>query len=169
MPQSIATLAQPPQSAAVSTSRSFYFTSIATDLALKVQKVSHTEDQDGVTYTLDQLEPEDTSKAEDYLYRPGRFSKPMGVAIAGDKTNYTFVVDSDKDSLYQFSSEGYEGVVPPAFSNSRKQINVSFGGSGIGLTQFNNPSGVAYYEKIVYVADAGNGRVLRFKLTTDFD
>jgi hypothetical protein len=28
---------------------------------------------------------------------------------------------------------------------------------------------VAYFNEILYVADAGNGRILRFKLTTDFD
>ena len=71
--------------------------------------------------------------------------------------------------MLKFTNEGYEGVNPPAFSKDRKQILSSFGGRGINLNQFNNPSGVAYYDKIVYVADAGNARVLRFKLTTDFD
>jgi hypothetical protein len=50
-----------------------------------------------------------------------------------------------------------------------KNIRVSFGGSGNSLTEFNQPSGVAYLREIVYVADKGNGRVLRFQLTTDFD
>lgn len=168
-PQAITTYAQPPQTASVSSSRNFIFTSINEDLAIKVQVIKYEENQDGGVYLLDLLEPEDTSKAEDYLYRPERFTKPMGVTIAGDRTNYIFVVDAGTDSLYQFTSEGYEGVVPPAFSSSKKNIMASFGGRGIGLTQFNEPTGVAYFDNIVYVADAGNGRVLRFKLTTDFD
>ena len=36
------------------------------------------------------------------------------------------------------------------------------------LSQFNSPTAVAYKNKIVWVCDTGNGRVLRFKLTTDF-
>ncbi|MFT4754705.1 MAG: hypothetical protein ACI85Q_002265, partial [Salibacteraceae bacterium] len=34
---------------------------------------------------------------------------------------------------------------------------------------FKNPRAVAYLNEILYVADSGNGRVLRFKLTSDFD
>jgi len=35
--------------------------------------------------------------------------------------------------------------------------------------QFNEPRGLACWNQILYVCDAGNGRVLRFKLTLDFD
>ncbi len=78
-------------------------------------------------------------------------------------------MDREKDSLFQFTNTGLEGVKAPAGSTSTKNIRVSFGGTGVDLTQFNQPSAVAYYDRIVYVADAGNGRVLRFKLTTDFN
>ena len=55
-------------------------------------------------------------------------------------------------------------------SERTQNIIVSFGGTGSGPTQFRNPHGVAYYEadKILLVADTGNNRILRFKLSTDF-
>ena len=43
----------------------------------------------------------------------------------------------------------------------------SFAEFGPGEKQFNRPMGVAYFNKTVYVADTGNNRILRFKLSTD--
>ncbi|MBD79290.1 MAG: hypothetical protein CL840_10245 [Crocinitomicaceae bacterium] len=169
MPSSITTLSQPPQDPAVSSSKDFIYTSINPDLALKVQYIKYEETLDGGIYSLKEMASSDTSKADGFLYDPGKFATPEGVTYAGDRTNYIFVVDATKDSLYQFTNEGYEGANPPPFSANRKQIQVSFGGNGLGLNQFNKPMGVAYFKKIVYVADAGNGRVLRFKLTSDFE
>ncbi|UTW64370.1 hypothetical protein KFE98_09590 [bacterium SCSIO 12741] len=168
-PVGISTLAQPPQNAAITDSRDFLFTSVDPDLSLKVQYIKYEESENGGVYFLDELDSKDTSKADGFLYEANKFSAPRGVTYAGDGTNYIFVVDSEKDSLYQFTSKGYEGVNPPPFSAESKQILASFGGRGQDLRQFNNPTGVAYLNKILYVADAGNGRVLRFKLTTDFD
>jgi DNA-binding beta-propeller fold protein YncE len=79
------------------------------------------------------------------------------------------VVDSETDSLYQFSLNGFEGIRPPAAAGIDRYVKASFGGTGVGLMQFNDPVGVAYYNQIVYVADAGNGRIMRYKLTLDFD
>ena len=170
-PQSLASLVQPPQAPDISSSRSFIFTSIDPDpeYSLRVRYIEYREDQDGVQYLQKQFPNSDTSKADGFLYEANKFKKPMGVTVAGDRTNYIFVIDAGSDSLFQFNAEGYEGVNPPPFSTSKKQITASFGGTGIGLTQFNNPTSVAYYDKILYVADQGNSRVLRFKLTTDFD
>lgn len=39
----------------------------------------------------------------------------------------------------------------------------SFGGPSV----FNSPYAVPYFDKIIYVADAGNNRILRFMLSTD--
>lgn len=168
-PQSITTLVQPPQAPDITSSRDFIFTSIDPDLSIKVQYIEYSEDRDGVQYLQKILPTNEFEKADGFLYEANKFKKPMGVTVAGDRTNYIFVVDAETDSLYQFNAEGYEGANPPPFSTSKKQITASFGGTGIGLTQFNNPTSVAYYDNIVYVADKGNGRVLRFKLTTDFD
>ncbi len=168
-PQGIATFAKPPQSPAVNRDGGFLFTSTSPVAALKVQWIDFISTDFGASYEARQLNAGDTSKASGFLYEAGRFDSPLDITIAGDGSNYIFVVDAEKDSLYQFNGLGYEGVNPPAGAKSNKAILASFGGTGEGLSQFREPSGVAYLREIVYVADAGNGRLLRFKLTTDFD
>ncbi len=111
----------------------------------------------------------DTTKANRFLYDSFRFGKPADICIAPDETNYIFVVDSEKDSLFQFTSLGFEGVNPPRNSGITKQVIASFGGRGSGPFEFNQPQGVAYMRRIVYVADTGNGRIMRFKLSTDLE
>jgi len=111
----------------------------------------------------------DTTKATRFLYDSFRFGKPADVCIAPDETNYIFVIDSEKDSLFQFTSLGFEGVNPPRNSGLTKQVIASFGGRGSGPFEFNQPQGVAYMRRIVYVADTGNGRIMRYKLSTDLE
>jgi outer membrane protein assembly factor BamB len=72
--------------------------------------------------------------------------------------------------LYQFKTNGEEGIDPPPAAVDRtRNLIVSFGEQGNGPRQFNSPSGVAYFDEIVYVADTGNNRIARYKLTTDFE
>jgi hypothetical protein len=163
-PSGIATLAQPPQTPAVSTRGDFYYLSAAESNVLKAQRIRLDQSDLGASYAVDNLPVGDTSRADNFLYTPNRFINPQAVTIAGDGTNYVFIVDADKDSLHVFTSLGYEGVNPPAGARSNKAVYVSFGGTGTSLTQFNEPMGLAYLDRIVYVADAGNGRVLRFSL-----
>ena len=103
------------------------------------------------------------------FYDPFRFKNPSDVWISTDASGYIFVLDRDLDSLYQFTRKGYEGVNPPANSHFKKNIIVSFGGKGDGPYQFNDPEGVCYFNKIVYVADKGNNRIMRYKLSTDIE
>jgi hypothetical protein len=168
-PVGITTQCQPPQSPFVSTEEDFVFTSLSSSTQLKVQYIRVAVSDGGTDYFVEELVVGDTSKADGFLYEPNRFAAPLDVAYSGDGTNYIFVIDSEKDSVYQFTNLGLEGVKAPAGSTSTKNIKVSFGGTGVGLSQFNDPAAVAYYDQILYVADAGNRRVLRFKLTTDFD
>jgi hypothetical protein len=167
MPMGVCTKAQPPQSNSINTSGDFYFTCLMPNYPLKVQAVKRAETPNGTFYVLDYYPPGDTGKADGFMYSPFKFELPSAITQAGDGTNYIFVVDAKKDSLYQFNAQGFEGINPPPGYNSKKNIKVSFGGKGTDLSHFNNPLGVAYYNKMVYVADAGNGRILRFKLTTD--
>ena len=167
-PQGITGLAQAPQSPFVNTAGDFVVTSLSDNSTLKVQYIDVIE-VEGTDYQVRELLVGDTSKADRFLYEPNRFATPYDVTFTGDGTNYIFVVDSERDSLYQFTNTGLEGVQPPPGSPETKNILVSFGGTGTSLTEFNQPSGVAYLREIVYVADKGNGRVLRFQLTTDFD
>lgn len=80
-----------------------------------------------------------------------RFSQPEDVTY--DNFGNIFIVDAGKDSVFRFSSQGRE--------------QYSFGGTGNGSRQFRQPKGVAFYDKTLYVADTGNNRILRFRLSTD--
>lgn len=168
-PSAITSYAQPPQSPAVNRTGDFLFAAVDPNAVLKVQGIRLVESDAGASYEVVNFLVSDTSRADRFLYESNRFTEPVDITVAGDVTRYIFVVDAARDSLYQFNALGFEGANPPAGSRSNKVIRASFGGRGIGLTQFNEPRGVAYLNRIVYVADAGNGRVLRFKLTTDFE
>ncbi len=167
-PKSLTTYVQPPQAPNLSTKGDFFYTSFDANLVLKVQAIELKESDAGASYEFKQLASVDTSKAKDAIYRPYHFSQPSDITMAGDGTGYIFVADAAKDSIFQFNALGFEGVNAPAGSNSKKAVFASFGGTGTGLTQFRRPTAVAYFNKILYVADAGNQRVLRFQLTTDF-
>ncbi|HPE97546.1 MAG TPA: hypothetical protein PKX04_06290 [Chitinophagales bacterium] len=169
---SIAGFAAPPQSlAGISTSADFLITLEAEDAAYKVLWIQQNVDPEaGVTYGENAaLAAFDLTKADRFLYEPGRFEAPADVYVAPDFTGYIFVVDSELDSLYQFTRRGYEGVNPPPGSTTTKQIIASFGGAGDGPFNFNEPSGVAYLRRVVYVADKGNGRICRYTLSTDLE
>jgi hypothetical protein len=99
------------------------------------------------------------------LYQAGRFKRPYGLAFATDATKFMFV--TDQDSLYQFSFDGNEGVTLPGQTPTRYN-KVTFGGTGTGTYQFNGIRGVGYANRIVYIADKGNGRICRYKLSSDF-
>ncbi len=78
-----------------------------------------------------------------------RFGHPSGSCI--DANGNIFIADSDpaKDSVFKFNSYGDELQ--------------SFGGPGI----FVKPTGVAFFDKTLYVLDAGKNQILRFILSTD--
>jgi hypothetical protein len=79
--------------------------------------------------------------------RPNRFAQPEGCTI--DPSGNIFVVDAVKDSVFKFN----------AFGNELE----SFGGAEV----FDQPHGVAFFDRTLYVADSGNNRILRFILSTD--
>ncbi len=169
-PVAITSYAQPPQISA-SNSKNFLYGSFDTDAdnPFRLRQILNLETDFGVSYEPSPPAEQDPEKADSYISDPNKFLNPADIAITGDGSNNIFVVDSEKDSLYQFTFSGIEGIQPPPSSPDPKYINVSFGGTGQDVSQFNQPMGVAYAEEIVFVADAGNGRILRFKLTRDFD
>ena len=166
-PSGLVTRTQPPQISAGS-GKDFIVTSIEPNNLLKVRYIEFQETDFGAQYSP-RIFPVDTSLSDGSIDEPNKFSRPVHIALTGDGTNYLFVTDADKDSVFQFTLTGLEGIAPPPGSGETKYQNASFGGSGIGLTQFNEPMGVAYWREILYVCDAGNGRVLRFRLTLDFE
>ena len=81
----------------------------------------------------------------------GRFGRPED--ITSDNFGNIYIVDAARDSVYKFTSQGIEVQ--------------SFGGSGIGPDRFSRPSGIAFFDRTLYVADTGNNRILRFRLSTE--
>jgi len=125
--------------------------------------------ESGVSYeSTPGLTEFDKGKAKRFLYDAYRFKSPEDICFAPDR-RHIFVVDSELDSLYQFTIGGEEGVTPPANSTEKRNIIVSFGGEGDGPFQFKDPSGVCYLRKTLFVADKGNNRVLRYQLNTDLE
>ncbi|HBQ59633.1 MAG TPA: hypothetical protein DD671_08420, partial [Balneolaceae bacterium] len=105
---------------------------------------------DGIEYRPNSsLLDRDTSRAESFLYDEYKFKNPTGIAFSADARGHIFIVDAETDSLYMFQSNGFEGINPPPGSTAEKAINVSFGGTGNGPRQFNNPMGVAYFDEVV--------------------
>ncbi len=87
--------------------------------------------------------------------------------VAVDNSGRIYVIDSVADSVFIFNRNG-------EFLMDRNQIRIlSFGGTGDGPTQFRNPKGIAFLDvdddQVLYVADTGNHRILRFKLSSEFD
>lgn len=171
-PTGIATFTAPPQVAfGMSQSTDFLLLQGDPTAEYKALWIKKFEDPDlGIQYTENPgMLNFDTSKSSRFLYDSYRFGKPMDVCFAPDETQYLFVVDAAKDSVFQFTFRGFEGVnAPPTFTD-KKQIIASFGGTGSGPAQFRNPEGVAYFKRVLYVADTGNGRIVRFKLSTDLE
>ena len=171
-PSGIATFAAPPQRIfGVNESEDFIILQSKDNAVYKALWIRKVEDPAaGIVYLENPaLIEQDTSKARRFLYEPNRFKQPADIFIAPDATGYIFIVDTELDSLFQFTQSGYEGVNPPPTGNFTKQILASFGGEGSGPFQFIDPSGVCYFKKTVYVADKGNNRILRFKLSTDIE
>lgn len=168
-PFAISTLAKAPQSNIVKQGGDFLFTSLSSSTSIKSQYISFVSSEFGSSYSLNtSLAGQDTSKADGFMYTPNKFTEPRGISIAGDGSNYIFVTDAAKDSVYLFTLTGLEGVPPPAGYSSKKNINVSFGGTGSGPKQFRRPTAVAYFGSTLYICDTGNGRIVRFKLSTEF-
>lgn len=74
--------------------------------------------------------------------------------ITTDPNRNMFIVDAAKDSLYKFNSLG-------------KLLKESFGGPGTGDNKLSGPKGVAFFNRVLYIADTGNNRIVRYKLSTD--
>ena len=173
-PSAIVTNIGPPQRTSVDETRDFFIAQAPPNGSLRysVLSVIVVETTNGTEYRVDierlgaSTNPEN---GDGFLYGDFHFERPAGLAIAADETGYGFVVDTAKDSLFIFNRVGVEGVAPPPGAGNLRPVKVSFGGDGSGPLQFRDPSGVAYFERIVYVADTGNNRIARYRLNTDFE
>ncbi len=176
---SIATYSAPPQRIqGMSASKSFLITQADQNQNVEYRTIMINVYDDPELGTQYAESPQylsfDFNKADRFLYQSYRFKKPEDCYIAPDNLGYIFVVDSETDSLYVFNPQGSEGVNPPANSGLTKQLIVSFGGSAsdgtsTGPFNFNDPSGVCYNRRTIYVADKKNNRICRYKLSTDLE
>ncbi|OZC04321.1 hypothetical protein [Rubricoccus marinus] len=175
-PSDVLTFVGPPQRASVSLNPDFLIAQSPPEAFASptygVVSVKVVETTDGIEYRVDsqRLGAAGNPDAGDgALFEAGQFSRVSSLGYAADQTGYLFVLDAGKDSLFVFNQAGIEGVAPPPGADSSLPVRVSFGGTGSGPLQFSNPQGVAYYNRIVYVADTGNNRISRFRLNTDFE
>lgn len=181
-PTDILTFVHPPQRTSFNQDKSFIIAQSATltgqpdpgaeSLRFAVLSIRAVETPDGIRYQPDTnklLNAGNPDQGEGFLYDEFKFDNPSALAFAADETNYIFVADTGSDSLYIFTSSGIEGVAPPPGSQSTTPVPVSFGGTGDGALQFNNPNGISYFDRILYVADTDNHRISRYRLNTDFE
>lgn len=170
IPIGLSTLVQPPQRARMEARKDYIYTASNEGLAIKVRYVEVVIDPDiGPQINFKPLGIPTAAEASGYLYQPFRFKKPASVLYGGTSQKYIFVADVGTDSVLVFQENGYEGTTPPPQYTNKKLIKVSFGGTGNGPTQFNRPKSIAFFDRVLYVADAGNKRISRFKLTSDYD
>jgi hypothetical protein len=107
-------------------------------------------------YSVQLLDGRDFSPVIPYTARPDIYGQDtFGQAedVTVDEYGNIYVVDSEKDSVLKFSKNGARIL--------------SFGAGGSGGKEFENPEGIAYHNRMVYVADTGNNRILRFAPSTD--
>lgn len=79
------------------------------------------------------------------------FSQPEDVTL--DERGNIYVIDAGLDSLVKMNSQG-------------QILRESFGPFKSGRS-LNHPMGVAYFDRTLYIADTGNNRILRYRLSTD--
>ncbi|TSA18002.1 hypothetical protein D4R75_11740 [bacterium] len=85
--------------------------------------------------------------------RPNRFVRPEGVVVDG-KRGDIFIADAAQDSIFKFDNQG-------------RFRSESFGQSR-SAGRMLRPSGVAFFDRTLYVLDSQTNRILRFRLSTDF-
>jgi hypothetical protein len=87
--------------------------------------------------------------------QPNKFGAPTGSCI--DPSGNIYIADGEKDSVFKFSSFGDELQ--------------SFGGNKPGEDFFpkqpSQPSGVAFFDRTLYVLDSKQNLIIRFILSTD--
>ncbi len=79
---------------------------------------------------------------------------PSGITV--DPNRSIYVVDDSRDSLFKYDASG-------SFKSE------SFGGRGSGDNKLNSPGGVSFFNRVLYIADTGNNRITRYKLSTDLN
>lgn len=101
---------------------------------------------------LPKFDPARTEDRSRDFIRPNRFVRPEAVAIDKSRRDI-FIADAALDSVFKFNSRGTFKV--ESFGRVKSD------GAMV------RPTGLAYFERVLYVLDGERGQVLRFRLTTD--
>jgi len=88
--------------------------------------------------------------------KPNRYQQPEAVAIDRASRD-VFIADATLDSVFKFNSRG--ALKRESFGRYRSVVH--------GDTVMQQPTGLAFFNKILYVADARRNTILRFILTSD--
>lgn len=97
-------------------------------------------------------DPKYTSPTQDIVIT--KFGAPN--AVTQDAFSNVYVIDALRNHLYKFNTAG-------------RLLVESFGTFGSTNSTFDSPSGVAHFNKVLYISDTKNNRILRFKLSTDLN
>jgi len=146
----------------------FYFTQTGSIPDLQLQNYYKIQHVTTTVFEGDNILIPDLSLIGTDIYNFARYFNPEDIAI--DRSGFLFVVDAGPDPAENTGTEYAPGFY--RFSQTGKQLQAKLA-FGSGPEQFNNPRGVAVTpaaetDQVVYIADTGNNRILRFKLSTDF-
>jgi hypothetical protein len=111
---------------------------------------SSSSDFEGWKPKFDPANPKDAAVG---LIQAGQLATPAGIALDSKRLDI-FVTDVAQDSVFKFNSKG-------AFRNA------SFGKS-LTNNRMKSPTGAAFFDKTLYVADSTANCIFRFRLSTDF-
>jgi hypothetical protein len=114
-------------------------------------KYSSSADFEGWKPVYDPTDPR-TSSAD--FIRPNQFTSPAGCAIDSKRLDI-FITDAAKDSVFKFSSKD---------GKFKKESFGKYGTNG----RMKSPTGAAFFDKTLYIADSTANCIFRFKLSTDF-
>lgn len=143
---------QPSGITAFPNSRDFIITQLSEGVAYGAIWMIYQQSSDfeGWLPRYDPAKPDD--RFVDFV-RPNRFVGAEAVVIDGRRRDI-FIVDAALDSVFKFDSRG------------------RFRSESFGLSRTNGrmrrPSGIAFFDKTLYIADSETNRILRFRLSIDF-
>jgi hypothetical protein len=112
-------------------------------------RYEQSSDFEGWLPRFDPARPEDRSV--DFI-RPGRYLMADAVAIDRARRDI-FIADAELDSVFKFNNRGR--FRPESFGRYRTDGAMK------------KPTGLAFFERVLYVLDGEDGTILRFRLTTD--
>jgi hypothetical protein len=147
----IANINRPTAIAAFPSSKDFVLTQSSEGVAYGALWMVYqsTSDFQGWLPRFDPAKLED--RAVDFI-RPNRYLLPRAVAIDPSRRDI-FVADAGLDSVFKYTSRGV--LKQESFGLIRTQ------------GRMRRPTGLAFFERILYVLDGDQGIILRYRLSTD--